>query len=156
MAWVRSGTACAGAVAALAACSSSSFTPPSDVAGNWDGTMQYTTSSTSSNAGNSTTAQQNVSMKLQKSGDAVTGTYDPSSVGYFSAAGTLAITGVDSSSAFTGALTFEPSSNPDGCSGTIDVSGSGSGSSLTWTSTGVTSTCRSNIRSSVTIKVNRQ
>jgi hypothetical protein len=114
--------------------------------GNWTGMIRYTL--------NGTGGQQNLSMTLQQTGTAVTGTYLPTSVGYFSATGSRSITGTTAPT-FTGTFSFSPSSNPNGCAGTFDVAATGSSIGLVWTSTGISSTCGTNTPSDVTVTASR-
>ncbi|HEY7288707.1 MAG TPA: hypothetical protein VH583_02635 [Vicinamibacterales bacterium] len=100
--------------------------------GDWSGVLQYTV--------NGTSGQQNVTMSLQQSESAVTGTYSVTSAGFY-ASGNRAVTGTVTTDAFSGMINFEPSSNPTSCAGTASFSGNGTGNTLTWTSSGYSATC---------------
>ena len=141
-------------LAAVNGCSNISSPSSATLTGNWSGSLQYSIVQQGANAGSAVTGQQNLSMSLNQQSSAVTGTYSANSTGLF-AGGNMPVQGT-AGSTFTGTLTYAPSSNP-GCSGTINVSGSASGNSLNWTSTGVSSNCPSSlIPATLTINVTRQ
>jgi hypothetical protein len=134
-------------IAVSAACTNSTAPSSTTLAGSWTGSIQYTVSGT--------TGQQTISMSLQQSGDTVSGTYATTSQGFL-AAGNMAIQGTVSGT-FIGTMNFAPTSNPNGCSGIISLSGTGSGSNtVTWTSSGITSTCGALTPSTVTVTATHQ
>jgi hypothetical protein len=119
-------------LAVTVGCNSNNSPSSTTLSGNWSGVLQYTV--------NGTNGQQNVTLSLQQSGSAVTGTYSANSIGYY-AGGNHAVTGTLTGSNFSGTINFEPSSNPTSCAGTVSFTGNGSGSTLTWNSDGYSSTC---------------
>jgi len=133
-------------IAVSTACTNSTTPSSTNLAGTWTGSIQYTVTGT--------TGQQTITMSLQQSGSTVTGSYSATSQGFFSNAN-MTVTGTVSGT-FTGVLNFAPASNPNGCSGSMQVTGTGSGNTVTWTSTSFTSTCGSLTPSSVTITATGQ
>ncbi len=130
---------CALAVAlvAMACGGSSSPTAPSiaNVAGTWLGTMQY---SQQPQAGTPVQAAQSVSMTLTQSNTTVGGTWTTTNGGTRN--GTVG--GSVTANSLTGSLTYNSTSaNGGACIGTLAVSGTVTGNSLTLTSPIVTENC---------------
>lgn len=114
--------------------------PVAQVAGNWTGTMNYTTTA----GGPFIITWQ---MNLTQAGSAVNGTYVAQNF-QGTVAGTTSI-----SNTFSGTLTYNATAtNGAACQGTFAVSGTAGGTTLTWTSPGVISNC-TNTPLSMTIAV---
>ena len=105
-----------------------------NVAGTWLGTMQYTQSPNGSPA----QFTQAVSISLTQTSGTVAGTW--STTNGVSRNGTVG--GGMTGNSFSGSFTYNATAaNGGACTGTIAVSGSVSGNSLTWTSPGIVENC---------------
>jgi len=120
----------------------------SNVAGNWIGTSQ----STQLSNGSPQQYTQPISMSLTQSGSTVGGTWTTTSTPTRSGTVGGAMTG----DSFSGSFTYNATAI-DGtpCTGTLSVSGTVSGNSLTWTSPGVIENC-SNSPTNITFTAVRQ
>jgi len=119
---------------AVACGGSSSPTTPSsgNVAGTWLGTMQFTQTSPGG------TSIQSISISLTQSGTAIGGAW--TTIGGADRFGTVG--GSVANDAFSGSLTYNTtSSNSTLCFGTLAISGTITGNSLTWTSPLVVENC---------------
>lgn len=125
-------------VAAVAACGSSVSSAPSyaKLAGTWSGTIQFTHMSN----GSPVQAVQDVSFVLAQSGGTITGTWQ-TSTGTVSKQGN--VNGTVTATSFSGTFSFLGTTIATGasCTGTLPVSGAAGGTTLTWTSPGVTGNC---------------
>lgn len=130
----------------VSACGGSSPTapappPPANIAGGWTGTLQGTQT-----GGPFLVA---VVMDLTQAGDSVNGTYSTASW-----SGT--VSGTTTPTAFSGSFTFNARTTTGAsCSGTFAGSGSAGGTTMTWTSPGVSGTCN-NLPTSMTLAVQRR
>ena len=145
---------CAVLLAATACGSSDSPSTPSiaNVAGNWAGSMTYTSIN---NAGNPVqTTEPSLSMSLTQSGTTVGGTWKAQVSDGTTRSGTVggAVTATSFSGAFTYHRTLTTGVN---CDGTLTVSGPAGGNSLTWTSPGVAENCN-NPLTNITMTVVKQ
>jgi hypothetical protein len=123
---------------------------PANVAGTWLGTMQYTAMPIG--GGTLTQFEQPISISLTQSGTAVSGTWTTTN-GH---ARNGAVGGTTTTTSFSGSLTYNTTSTTGGqCTGTIAVSGSAGGNSLTWTSPIIIENCTDPL-TNITITAVRQ
>lgn len=143
-------TALLTALVVAAACGDNPVAPtppppsPANIAGGWTGTIQ----------GQQGTTPFVVAfvMDLTQAGDNVNGTYSTSGGTTFN--GT--VSGATTPSTFSGSFTFNArtvSGAP--CTGTFSASGNAGGTTMSWTSPGVSATC-SNTPTGITIAVQRR
>lgn len=111
---------------------------PANIAGNWSGTFQGTQAAT----GNFLTA---VVMNLTQAGATVDGTWATS-------ASNGTVSGSTTPTTFTGTFTFNGTGSAGACTGTFAVNGNAGGTTLNWTSPGVTGNC-TNLPTNIVIAV---
>lgn len=113
------------------------------VAGGWSGTFEASQLS----SGSGITA---LVMDLTQAGSSINGTYVIT--GFASGA----VTGTVTTSTFSGSLTFNAQAvNGSACTGTFSTSGSAGGTTMRWTSPGVTGNC-TNLPTGITIAIQRR